>query len=167
MNVNTLGFGKSGRRQADDIRLALFANRLESGDDIIVSIHNRGDLIHRCRLQWNRLTKMAYEKHLAKCRAALRAMQHRQAVAQTEKGQCRANRLAGLERADGKRLCPPNDFSHERLPSSVVQTVSPWRPPTVPVCVRPTKPGSRSSARVAAPFPPYRRNRHRHARVPG
>ena len=88
------------------------ADVLSEHEDVLVGVHHGGDLVHRRRLQRNRFAEMADQKNLAERGAALRAMQHRQTVAQPEKGQRGANRLAGLERADGQWFGAADDFSH-------------------------------------------------------
>ena len=76
-NVGALRFRKAGRQQADDVRLALVAQRAQRFDDVLVGAHDARHLIHRRRLQRNRLAEMAHEEHLAEGRAALRAMHQR------------------------------------------------------------------------------------------
>ena len=111
-NIAALGFCQSGGHQADNRRILLFANHPQCFDDIAVCAHHRTDLIHGGGLQWHRFAKMAHEKHLGECRAALRAVHQWHRLADAEKRQRCASGLTGFERADRQRLFPVDQLSH-------------------------------------------------------
>ena len=112
LDVGALRFGQAGGGQTDHVRRVLGADRLQSVDDVRVGAHHRRNLVHRRRLQRDRLAEMAHEKDLAKGGAALRAVQHRDGVLEAEESQRGADRRARLQRVDRQGLGATDDLGH-------------------------------------------------------
>jgi hypothetical protein len=166
LHVATLGFRETGGGNTDQRRRALFTEHAQTFDDVLVGTHDRRHLVHRRRLQRDRFAKVAHQKHLAKGRAALRSVQHRDRTAQAEKGEGGADRLAGLERIDRQRLGAAKDFSHGSLPRPPPSCRSPAASPTAKANGPCARPAIRSSARAGERVRACRCNRRSRIRVP-
>ena len=100
---------------ADQLRLGAGLQIEDRLLEVVGAAEDGRDLVHRRRLERDRLLEVADEQDQREGRAALRAVEQRHGALDAEIGEGRAERLRRLQRIDAGGLGDGNDLRHQGL----------------------------------------------------